>query len=563
MRTRWHRVLQLLLNLGLSVVVFVLLALVLERTARLLDPRRALEAQDYWRDWRAEGRDGFWSFGTGPVSWPLDSGINADGLRDVHHALVPPAGVRRILFLGDSVTYGWGVAPKNAYPQKLRERAERSGLALEVISVAMPGWSTRQERVAYARFARKYRADIVVLAICMNDVAELHNNLSRPNPWLADLHRRFAFVRLLVDAQGREIRKVDDLFRRPDSRSSRLGFERFFGELRALAEEVRTDGPRFALLVLPYQYQYGPDAPEPTVQRRIAAFAKDLRVLNLDMYPVLRPLGTGGFVDYCHLKPEAADVVANAILASPLLAATPSFPDALRHFSAVRDPNERLAASFRASEPLVRAAACWTLRSRAALDAPAARALRAALGDPSEIVRAQAASALAAHPREARTVKADLLPMLRDRGETPRLEAMQALWDAGLDQRDILPIAAELGSTDRYVHAFAQAALEQIGAPAAPAVVAAAASENANVRRRAARVLGRIGAANETTGPVLARLLSDEDMNVRRAAARSLARLGPGARGALGAIETARAHADPELRTLIDAAIGRIRGDNR
>ncbi len=557
------RLRQLALNLALSFAVFVLLALVLEGAARLLEPKRRLEAQDYWRDWRAEGQDGFWSFASGPVSWPLDSAINADGLRDVQHALVPPAGVRRILFLGDSVTYGWGVAPKNSYPQKLRERAERSGLALEIINVAMPGWSTRQERIAYARFAKKYRADVVVLAICMNDVAELHNNLSRPSPWLAALHRRLACVRLLVNAQGREIGKVDDLFRRPDSRSSRLGFERFFGEVRALAEEVRADGPRFALLVLPYQYQYGPDAPPPTVQQRIAAFATGLGILDLDMHPVLRPLGTKGFVDYCHLTPEAADAVADAILASPLVAGTPSFTDALGRFAAGPGVRDRLTRASRASDPLVRAAACWTFRSHPSLDESAARALRAALADPSEMVRVQAARAFAAHPREARAAKRDLVRVLGDRGETARLEAMQALWQAGLDGHDVPSIAAQLGSDDAYIHAFAQAALEQIGQPAVPALTAAAADSDANVRRRAARVLGRMGADAETTGPVLARLVLDKDPNVRRAAARSLARLGPTARGVLPALAAAQANADPELRTLIDAAIRSIGTDGR
>jgi hypothetical protein len=48
------------------------------------------------------------------------------------------------------------------------------------MSVALPGWSTRQERYAYERIARRYRPDAVVLAVVLNDMEDLHNNLTQP-----------------------------------------------------------------------------------------------------------------------------------------------------------------------------------------------------------------------------------------------------------------------------------------------------------------------------------------------------------------------------------------------
>ena len=48
------------------------------------------------------------------------------------------------------------------------------------MNVGLWGWSTRQERLAYERIARRYRPDQVLLGVCLNDIPELQNNLARP-----------------------------------------------------------------------------------------------------------------------------------------------------------------------------------------------------------------------------------------------------------------------------------------------------------------------------------------------------------------------------------------------
>ena len=53
---------------------------------------------------------------------------------------------------------------------------------------------------------RAYRPHAVILAVCLNDIPELQNNLARPPEWLAGLFRRSALVRRVVNAKGREIK---------------------------------------------------------------------------------------------------------------------------------------------------------------------------------------------------------------------------------------------------------------------------------------------------------------------------------------------------------------------
>src|SRR5262245_19840049 len=69
--------------------------------------------------------------------------INARGYRDLERATAKPAGVRRVVSLGDSFAWGASVEFEDAYPQRLerglsRRRRER----WEVVSLALPGMNT-------------------------------------------------------------------------------------------------------------------------------------------------------------------------------------------------------------------------------------------------------------------------------------------------------------------------------------------------------------------------------------------------------------------------------------
>src|SRR5207237_131713 len=135
-----------------------------------------------------------------------------------------------------------------------------AGEPWEVLNVALPGWSTRQEAIAYRRIARGYAPDLVLLGVCLNDIPELQNNLARPPAWLAGLHRRSALVRRIVGAREREIADVDELFAHPDAAVVGEAFARLFAEVRALRAEVEGDGARLAVLLFPVAEQAEPGA---------------------------------------------------------------------------------------------------------------------------------------------------------------------------------------------------------------------------------------------------------------------------------------------------------------
>ena len=548
-------------NLGLGIAVSALLLGGLEWIARLREPRRpSREVASYIWDWEEKWSGDFYTVGSGAVGWPPWEEFNADGVRDRAHPVEKLEGIRRLVFLGDSVTQGAGIEARQAYPQALQERLDAEGRRVEVFNVALWGWSTRQEAIAYRRIARKYRPDRVVLAVCLNDVPELQNNLSRPPGWLAALHRRSALVRRLVDAEGREIRSVEDLFEQRDSPRVREGFERFFAELRALRDEVQADGASFAVVVFPFRFQVTKDAPAPSAQERIASFCAADRIRCLDLLPRLRDVGESAFLDYDHLSAKGAGVAAEAIEEAGLVPEAPS-EAALRRRSA-DDPVTALAGA----DADARAAAAWAL-GRAPAEPRAVDALALALRrDASALVRARATQSLGALGPAARSASPALFEALGDEREPVRWAAAQGRWRIGLAApADLEPLVEALRNPDPYVRSFAAWSLGELGPAAAdtvPALVEALRLEEGE-RGAAARALAKLGPVAATAAPALVEQLRSPEARRRFTAAEALGRIGREARSAVPSLIASLRDEDGRVRSSAAQALGRIGPDAR
>ncbi|MCC7486347.1 MAG: hypothetical protein IT529_15350 [Burkholderiales bacterium] len=93
---------------------------------------------------------------------------NSRGLRDREHSLDERAGVTRIVTLGDSFTWGYGVRREAAYPALL----ERRLAATEVINLGVTGFGLRQAFEFLKLEGALYRPDAVILGLCQNDIYE-------------------------------------------------------------------------------------------------------------------------------------------------------------------------------------------------------------------------------------------------------------------------------------------------------------------------------------------------------------------------------------------------------
>jgi HEAT repeat protein/lysophospholipase L1-like esterase len=527
-----------------------------EVVARLAEPPAAAAPAAYITDWQAWDGD-FYTVKSTAVGWPPWEDYNADGLRDREHTVEKRPSAWRIACLGDSVTLGWGISPEQAWPQVLEELAEAAGRDLDVMNVALGGWSTRQELIAYRKIARRYRPDQVLLGICLNDVAEMQNNLARPPKVLAALHRRSAFVRWLVGAREREIGAVEDLFRSHDAPNVRRGYERMFADLRTLRDEVRADGARFGILVFPFRFQVAAGAPPPLAQATIAEFCRRERIPLLDLLPAVARVGEEAFHDYDHFSPAGSRVVAEQVFESSLLP-----PEAGAGGRVASPPRAKVAAAWALGrvgpaagpawprllhllhdeDPLVRAGAAYALGEIGSGATRAVPGLIARLADLDERVRWRAADALGKIGPGTGAVDA-LAKLVRDAAGPGRGLAAEALGRVGPEARSAVPDLIAATSDPRPdVRWRAIWALGRIGPAAAQAVPALrAALADADLRWRAAEALGRIGLPAVAAAPDLIRLLHDPSSTVRWRAATALGAMG--ARQAVPAL--AAATSDP------------------
>ncbi len=95
-----------------------------------------------------------------------DVRLNARGLRGGEHAYEPAPGVRRIVVLGDSFAWGWGVGDGEVFTDVLDDLL---GPGIEVVNLAVPGYSTDQQLWTLEREGLRYHPDVVLLAFCTND----------------------------------------------------------------------------------------------------------------------------------------------------------------------------------------------------------------------------------------------------------------------------------------------------------------------------------------------------------------------------------------------------------
>ncbi len=96
--------------------------------------------------------------------------INSRGLRDREYPLDKPAGVRRILVLGDSYAWGYGVSDDEIFTEILEQKLSLNDSKWQVLNSGVSGWGTDQQYLYLKEEGIHYEPDVVVLAFfLLND----------------------------------------------------------------------------------------------------------------------------------------------------------------------------------------------------------------------------------------------------------------------------------------------------------------------------------------------------------------------------------------------------------
>lgn len=210
-------------NLALSSGVFLLCLLLLEAALRLAGyGNLEIYQPDPKLFWRLKpGQDCFTKVDRKPVH------VNAEGTRGPEFPAAKPAGTFRVLSLGDSRTFGWGLSDEETYSRRLGKllleyHSVRAGSAaaspllgpnfttasrFEVINAGVNAWSFSQMAVYLREFGLRYQPDLVVLgeANLWTQFSE-HSDpeFVRKFLWrvrLKNLLRRFAIYHYVVEVK--------------------------------------------------------------------------------------------------------------------------------------------------------------------------------------------------------------------------------------------------------------------------------------------------------------------------------------------------------------------------
>jgi len=271
--------------------------------------------------------------------------VNGKGLRGPELAFERPPGSLRILWLGDSVTFGYGVERvEETFPYAVAERlAARLGIPVETVNAGVGGYAPWQQLAWLEREGWRYAPDLVVVGFVLNDLTEPLSlvryggqgegwQLARSargalDRWLSasalvsGMREGFARLRFGRDvrrgAEALEAYDVRRLVAEPGAPLWERSWRLTESNLSRIFESARRRGVPVALVVFPYAFQL--DAPGATAgpQRRLVALSQAEGVPVLDLLPILADRAEPGagpfFLDASHLSVVGHAAVSEAL----------------------------------------------------------------------------------------------------------------------------------------------------------------------------------------------------------------------------------------------------------
>lgn len=161
-----------LINLSLLIFSTLLALFLSELTLRLIGIEPLYVSPERDRFWKYDALLG-WAHEPGQAGlfetpqFRTTVSVNERGLRDELHSYERQNDTERILVLGDSFAWGYGVEATERFSQFLE-----GALEVEVINAGVSGYSTDQEFLWYKNEGVKYETDLVILVVAGNDVGD-------------------------------------------------------------------------------------------------------------------------------------------------------------------------------------------------------------------------------------------------------------------------------------------------------------------------------------------------------------------------------------------------------
>lgn len=325
MSSRLKRVLQ---NLALMLGTFALCFLLLEVALRIAGYGNVeIYVPDPLLYWRLKpNQNCYTKIDHKPVH------VNSRGTRGPEFQVPKPSGTLRILSLGDSKTFGWGLSESESYSgrvEKLLQEYVGPARRIEVINTGVNAWSYAQMHAYLREYGLKFQPDIVVLGD-----ANLWTQFSEQNSpefvqsfmrrvRLKNFLRRFATYHYVVEYKLKDVYertrtkfipmdpKQDTFFKEQQQKDPDAFFRNHIEGVCQLALSNRI---RPVLLYMPSVDQLTNHAPS-NVLRAKTQVSQQLQVPLIDLTADLRPQGAALFLegDLAHLNVAGNEIIAQRL----------------------------------------------------------------------------------------------------------------------------------------------------------------------------------------------------------------------------------------------------------
>ncbi|MDP8257395.1 MAG: SGNH/GDSL hydrolase family protein [Candidatus Alcyoniella australis] len=291
-----------------------------------------------------------WKLRPGAVdTWArVDVRINAKGLRGPELEYAKPVGVKRILYLGDSLTFGYGIRSYGytfAY-QVQRLLAQSPDCRVQTINAGVDGYSPWQELIYLQREGLKYDPDLVVLGFVLNDVVEkyvltryggtgvgfqlmqsyvsLTDRLCNISGLMYFARRLSARIRLGEDvqrgAQQQQLLQIRDLIRNPNDPLVKKAWAETLANVDGIVRLCKEREIALLIVVFPFTIQFQDMQQMNEPQLRMIEYAGERGVPVIDMLPLLAQRAEQSgltidqlFLDGCHPSHAGHRIVAEII----------------------------------------------------------------------------------------------------------------------------------------------------------------------------------------------------------------------------------------------------------
>ncbi len=274
--------------------------------------------------------------------------INGKGLRGPELDYAKPPNTTRILFLGDSVTFGDQLKSyEQTFPYLTQSILERRwGRRVEAINAGVSGYSPWQEDIYLEKEGIKYGPDLVVVSFVLNDVTEkfglvrfggtgegwqLSLTYSSRLERLLDGSSIYYFIRKTsarwrfgkdpqAGAKKKEAIDVKSLVEHPEQQEVLAAWKTTLEELDSIFRFCREQRIPVFLVVFPVRFQFDDVNTKAGPQKIVTQHALDNQIPVLDLLPILdKAMKEQGkkpedyFLDSNHPSPAGNEFLSNSI----------------------------------------------------------------------------------------------------------------------------------------------------------------------------------------------------------------------------------------------------------